>query len=94
MRALLSVLSVATTALLSLGCTPQEPVVEVDAQVGRECFDTQVTALPAGSQYEGIERAFEGRVRIRVMTGRGLETVECALKPDGSLDRGGQVEGG
>jgi hypothetical protein len=78
------------TAVLAGACTPQEPAIEVDPQVGRECFDTHSASLPAGSQYEGIERAVAGRVSIRVMTGVDLKTLDCRLDPDGSLKRDGQ----
>jgi hypothetical protein len=48
-----------------------------------------VDSLPAGAQYEGIERAVAGRVSIRVMTGVDLKTLDCPLNPDGSLKRDG-----
>jgi hypothetical protein len=73
------------TALPLLSCGQNEPAIEVDPQLGQECFDSRIDSLPNGTQYEGIERAVQGRLTVRVMTGVELTTVECALNPDGTL---------
>ncbi len=85
----ISTICVILTASLLVSCGEQA-VVEVDPQLGRDCFDTHIASLPSGTQYEGIERAVAGRVTIRVMTGVELTTVDCGLNPDGSLQRGGE----
>lgn len=89
MRPLVPLATFVVTASLLIACTPQEPAIDVDPQVGRECFSTHVDSLPAGAQYEGIERAVAGRVSIRVMTGVDLKTLDCSLNPDASLKRDG-----
>jgi len=75
----------ALTASLLFSCGQKEPSIDVDPQVGRACFDAHTASLPPGTQYEGIERAVEGRITIRVMTGVELTTAECALNPDRTL---------
>jgi hypothetical protein len=90
MRIPLAIPCLVLIALLLVSCGEQAPTIAVDPEVGRACFDTHVAALPAGTQYEGIERAVPGRVTIRVMTGVELTTLDCALNPDGSLKSGGQ----
>jgi len=77
-------------APLLVSCGEREPAIDVVPQVGRDCFDTHIAALPSGTQYEGIERAVAGRVTIRVMTGVELTTLDCGLNPDGSLQGGGE----
>ena len=88
MRIFVSILCFALTASLLVSCGEQEPAIDVDPRIGRDCFDTHVAALPSGTQYEGIERAVVGRVTIRVMTGVELTTLDCGLNPDGSLQGG------
>jgi hypothetical protein len=73
------------TALQLTSCGQKESEIEVDPQLGRQCFDAHIDALPSGTQYEGIERAVAGRLTIRVMTGVELTSVECELDPDGTL---------
>lgn len=90
MRLSTSILFPALAALLLISCGQQEPAIDVDPQVGRDCFDTHIASLPNGTQYEGIVRAVTGRVTIRVMTGVELTSVECGLNPDGTLQRGGE----
>ncbi len=85
----ISTICVILTASLLVSCGEQT-AIEVDPQLGRDCFDTHIASLPSGTQYEGIERAVAGRVTIRVMTGVELTTVDCGLNPDGSLQRGGE----
>ncbi len=85
----ISTICVILTASLLVSCGEQA-AIEVDPQLGRDCFDTHIASLPSGTQYEGIERAVAGRVTIQVMTGVELTTVDCGLNPDGSLQRGGE----
>ncbi len=66
-------------------CGQEEPAIDVDPQIGQDCFDSHIASLPNGTQYEGIERAVAGQITVRVMTGVELTTVECALAPDGTL---------
>lgn len=73
------------TAALLASCGQEEPAIDVDPRIGRDCFDSRIASLPNGTQYEGIERAVAGRITIRIMTGVELTTVECALDPDGTL---------
>ena len=90
MRISASILCFALTGSLLVSCGEREPAIDVAPEVGRDCFDTHIAALPNGTQYEGIERAVAGRVTIRVMTGVELTTLDCGLNPDGSLQRGGE----
>ena len=90
MRISASILCFVLTAPLLVSCGEREPTIDVAPEVGRDCFDTHIAALPNGTQYEGIERAVAGRVTIRVMTGVELTTLDCGLNPDGSLQGGGE----
>jgi hypothetical protein len=82
---ILAVLSVAAIGILVLSRGWQTVSRQVEPQVGRECFEAHRPLLPVGSQYEGFE-ATENAVRVKVMTGIELRTVECALAPNGTLD--------
>ncbi len=44
-------------------------------------------SLPIGTPYEGIEQVTGDRGTIEVMTGVELTSVECALTPEGMLQR-------
>ena len=85
MRPSTVILSLTLTTPLLLSCGKQEPTVDVDPEVGRACYEAHLASLPDGTQYEGIEVATADRITIRVMTGVELTTVECGLKPDGTL---------
>ncbi len=61
-------------------CGNQEAGPDVDPMLGRTCFAEQQPSLPPGTQYEGIESATGGRIRIRIMNGVEVTTVECELK--------------
>ena len=82
---ILAVLSVAAIGALFLASCSQEAARQIDPQVGRECFETHRSQLPVGSQYEGFE-ATQKAVRVKVMTGTELRTVECPLTPNSALD--------
>ena len=90
MRYSVSILCFVLTGPLLVSCGEREPAIDVAPEVGRDCFDAHIAALPNGTQYEGIERAVPGTVTIRVMTGVELTTLDCGLNPDGSLQRGGE----
>jgi len=85
MRSSRAIILFALAMPLLNSCGQKEPAIDVDPQIGQDCFDSHVASLPNGTQYEGIERAVAGQVTIRVMTGVALTTVECALAPDGTL---------
>ena len=89
MRSSAATLSISLAALFLLSCNQQQPGLEVDPQLGRECFELRRAALPPGTQYEGIAEAGPEMLVIRIMTGVDLTTVECALNPDGTLRKGG-----
>jgi len=81
-------ISLALPALMS--CSQQDAEIDIDPELGRDCFEMRRAALPAGTQYEGIEGADANRVRIRIMDGTGVTTVECGLGPDGTLRSAGE----
>ena len=86
MRPSTVILSLTLSTPLLLSCGKQEPIVDVDPEVGRACYEAHLASLPDGTQYEeGIEGAAGDRLTIRVMTGVELTTVECRLNPDGTL---------
>ena len=84
MRRDAKIFSLALTALL-LSCDQQQPVSDVDAKLGLECFESQRASLPPGTQYEGIEDVTENRVTIKIMNGVDVVTLDCGLNPDGTL---------
>jgi hypothetical protein len=90
MRILISVLSFVLTTLGLLSCGRQQPTVDIDPQLGHDCYASLLVSLPNGTQYEGIERATADRLTIRVMTGAEVTTVECVLNPDGRLQKLGE----
>lgn len=89
MQSISRILSFAITAPGLLSCGQQQSAVDVDPQLGHDCYATLLASLPNGTQYEGIERAEGDHLTIRVMTGVEVTTAECALNPDGSLRKGG-----
>jgi hypothetical protein len=69
---------------LSLGgCEQQESAPDLDPTLGRACFAAYQSALPPGSQYEGIAAAAANRVTIRAMTGAKVERFKCTVAADG-----------
>ncbi len=85
MRSSRAIIIFALAMPLLNSCGQGEPAIDVDPQIGQDCFDSHIASLPSGTQYEGIERAVAGRITIRVMTGVELATVQCALAPDGTV---------
>lgn len=79
-----AILGVALTTPLLLSCDKQESASNVDPQIGRECFELHRPTLPPGTQYEGFE-VRGNLVTAKLMSGVALATVNCTLKPDGTL---------
>lgn len=67
------------TALLA-GCGQQNPAMDIDPQLGINCFESHRPSLPPGSQYEGIVALSDNRLSIRVMNGIDLVTLDCQVK--------------
>ena len=77
------------TALI-LSCDLQNEVSDVDPVLGVKCFASRRASLPPGTQYEGIEKAAEDQLTIRIMNGVEVVTLDCGLNPDGTLQVGGK----
>ena len=84
MRIFTSIVQLAMTTLL-LSCDQRPSAYDVDPRLGRECFESHRASLPPGTQYEGIEKLAENRLTIKIMNGVEVVTLDCGLKPDGSL---------
>ncbi len=80
------ILSFTTTVFLT-ACGQQEVAPNVDPQLGRNCFQSQLPSLPPGSQYEGIEGKDGNQLIIKVMNGTGVTTVKCTLADDETLHK-------
>jgi len=78
-------LAIVSLSVLLGACSEQAPAPNVDPLLGRACFQQQLNALPPGSQYEGIASADAKSIRIKVMNGVDVVSVECALGADGQL---------
>jgi hypothetical protein len=78
---LLSILS----ALGLVACGPQEPPVDIDPQLGRDCLELHLPSLPPGTQFEGVTAAQSDQLTIRVMTGVELTTLDCRRGEDGAV---------
>lgn len=84
MRILAAIVSLALATLL-ISCDQQQSASVIDPRLGLECFESHRASLPPGTQYEGIERAAENRLSIRIMDGVDVVTLDCGLNPDGTL---------
>ncbi len=84
MRILTTIGYLALTALL-FACDQQHSASDVDPMLGLECFKSHRASLTPGAQYEGIEKFAEDRLTIKIMNGVEVVTLECGLKPDGTL---------
>lgn len=84
MRILTSIGCLALTILLC-ACDQQHSAPDVDPMLGLECFESHRTSLTPGVQYEGIEKLTENVLTIKIMNGVEVVTLECGLKPDGTL---------
>ncbi len=89
MRVFTTIVSVILTAVLS-SCDQQNSASKIDPKLGIACFDSHRAALPPGTQYEGIEKVAEDRLTIKIMNGVQVVRVDCALKPDGTLQSAGE----
>ena len=89
MRILTTIVSLALTAFL-ISCDQQHSSSDVDPKLGVECFESHRTSLQPGTQYEGIEKLADDRLTIRIMNGVELETMDCVVNPDGSLQSTGK----
>ena len=78
--------AVLLTLIVSLlSCDQQHAASDIDPKVGLECFESYRASLPPGTQYEGIEKLAGVRLRIRIMNGLEVITIDCELNPDGTL---------
>ncbi len=84
MRILATIVFLAVSALLS-SCDQQHSATDVDPKLGLECFESYRASFPPGTQYEGIEKLAGVRLRIRIMNGLEVTTIDCELNPDGTL---------
>ena len=89
MRVLLIIVQFALMALL-LSCDQWHSAPDVDPMLGVECFDSHRASLPPGTQYEGIEQLAEDRLTIKIMNGVEVVTLDCGMKPDGTLQGSGK----
>ena len=90
MRLPAATLSVALASYVLLSCSQQDAAIDFDPKLGQNCFEMQRAALPVGTQYEGIDGVDTHSIRIRIMDGTGVTTVECGLDPDGTLRSTGE----
>jgi hypothetical protein len=84
MRILTTIIQLALTALL-VSCDQQHSASNIDPKLGLECFENHRASLPPGTQYEGIEKIAEHRLKIKIMNGVDVVTLDCGLNPDGTL---------
>ena len=89
MRILNAIVYLAVMALLS-SCDQQHSTPDIDPMLGVACFESHRASLPPGTQYEGIEKAAENRLKIKIMNGVDVVTLECVLNPDGTLQSAGK----
>ena len=87
MRIFNAIVQLVLTAFL-LSCDQQNSTSDVDPKLGLECFESH--RLPPGTQYEGIEKLAEDGLTIRIMNGVDVVTLDCGLKPDGTLRGSGK----
>ena len=84
MQIITVIVYLALMALLA-SCEQQESTPDIGPMLGRECFESQRASLPPGTQYEGIDQVSQDRLTIKIMNGIDVETIDCALYPDGTL---------
>ncbi len=90
MRLLTATLSVVLASCALVSCSQQDAGLDVAPELGENCFEKHRSVLPVGTQYEGIEGADAESIRIRIMDGTGVTTVECGLNSDGRLSSAGE----
>ena len=84
MRIITATVYLPLVALLA-SCEQQESIPDIDPMLGRDCFESQRASLPPGTQYEGIDHVAQNRLTIKIMNGVDVETIDCVLNPDGTL---------
>jgi len=84
MRILTALVYLALTALL-FSCDQQHPAIDIDPELGLECFESHRATLPPGTQYEGIGKLANNTLTIKIMNGVEVVTLDCGLNPDGTL---------
>ena len=89
MRIITTIIYITLTALL-VSCDQQNSTTDIDPKLGLECFESYRPSLPPGTRYEGIENLAGGRLRIRIMNGLEVITIDCELNPDGTLKSSGR----
>jgi hypothetical protein len=89
MRIITTIIYITLTALL-VSCDQQNATSDIDPKLGLECFESYRASLPPGTQYEGIEELAENRLTIKIMNGVEVETLDCGLNPDGTLQSAGK----
>ena len=89
MRILTTIFFLVLTAFLC-SCDQQHAASDIDPRLGLECFESRRASLPPGSQYEGIEKLAENMLTIKVMNGVAVETLDCELNLDGTLQSSGK----
>jgi len=90
MRIFTSIIFLAVAALLYACEQQQNSTAVIDPKLGLECFEIYRASLPPGTQYEGIENLVGVRLRIRIMNGLEVITIDCELNPDGTLKSSGK----
>jgi len=89
MRILATIVQLTLTALL-VSCDQRHSAPDIDPKLGLECFESHSASLPPGTQYEGIEQLAEDRLTIKIMNGVEVVTLDCGMKPDGTLQGSGK----
>jgi hypothetical protein len=90
MRLPSAILTLVLSTLSLGGCGQRESAPDVDPRLGRACFTAYQSALPPGSQYEGILAAGADRITIRAMTGAEVESFECTVAAGGAVRPAGR----
>ena len=90
MRIFTSIFFLTVAALLYACEQQQNSTPDIDPKLGLECFESYRASLPPGTQYEGIENLAGLRLRIRIMNGLEVITIDCGLNPDGTLKSSGE----
>ena len=89
MRILTRIFFLVLTAFLC-SCDQQHAASDIDPRLVLECFESHRASLPPGTQYEGIEKLAENVLTIKTMNGVAVETLDCELNPDGTLQSTGK----
>ena len=85
MRPLVPIFCLLAAAPALQTCDRQPAAPEIDPRLGLDCFNLHRTALPPGTQYEGIDTLQGERLSIKVMNGVEVVSVACELTSQGAL---------